>query len=424
MIADLRQRFNATFAQEKYQKLLERMKTRCGAAVRFRISETPCFFPHALLKQMCRFGDELIRQLVTPDYLVRSQRAIPPEFKVANESPHPLFVQVDFGLVRDGSGDLQPKLVELQGFPSLYAYQPLLAKTYMEAFGLESSLRFFLSGLDEDSYTNLLRRVIVADHDPRSVVLMEIDPLHQKTLPDFLLTEKMLGIKTVDISQIKKEGKRLLYEYAGRRIPIRRIYNRAIVDELVRKNPKLDFRFGDDLEVEWAGHPNWFFRMSKFSLPYLRHECVPKTQFLSETEEWAKLERSIVKPLFSFAGLGIILHPTPSDLQAIPKASRSHYVLQERMNFAPVIETPFGLTKAEIRIMYIWERAPVPVMTIIRMGRGQMMGVDHNKNMEWVGSSAGLFRDESQSPRINSPGSNDSTAPSSSTATPGEFLSC
>src|SRR5215469_3077350 len=396
MIADLRHHFNAAFSQDKYQLLLQRMESGCGTAVPFRISETPCFFPHALLKQLCRFGDELIRQLVTPDYLVQSQRSIPPEFNVANESPHPLFVQVDFGLIRDDSGNLRPKLVELQGFPSLYAYQPLLAKTYREAFGLERSLRFYLSGLDEDSYTNLLRRVIVADHDPSNVVLMEIDPTHQKTMPDFLLTEKMLGIKTVDISQIKKEGKRLLYECGGRRrIPIRRIYNRAIVDELVRRNPKLDFRFGDDLDVEWAGHPNWFFRMSKFSLPYLRHECVPKTQFLSETGERVNLDGSVIKPLFSFAGLGIILRPTSSDLQAIPKASRSDYVLQERMNFEPVIETPCGLTKAEIRVMYIWERAPIPVMTIIRMGRGQMMGVDHNRNMEWVGSSAGLFRDDS-----------------------------
>ncbi len=395
MIADLRQHFNATFAQHKYQELLARMESRCGAAVPFRICETPCFLPNALLKQMCRLGDELIRQLVTPDYLVRSQRSIPPEFNVANDSPHPLFVQVDFGLVRDGSGDLRPKLVELQGFPSLYAYQPLLAKTYKEIFGLDRGLHFYLSGLDEDSYTNLLRRVIVADHDPSNVVLMEIDPTHQKTLPDFLLTEQMLGIKTVDISQIKKQGRRLLYECGGRQIPIRRIYNRTIVDELVRKNPRLNFRFGDDLDVEWAGHPNWFFRMSKFSLPYLLHECVPKTQFLNETEERVNLERYVIKPLFSFAGLGIVLHPTPSDLQAIPKVSRSDYVLQERMNFEPVIETPCGLTKAEIRIMYIWDRAPIPVMTIIRMGRGQLMGVDHNRNMEWVGSSAGLFRDDS-----------------------------
>jgi hypothetical protein len=391
MIADLRHRFSAQFSDEKYRRLLREMEKRCGTAVQFRISETPCFFPKPLLDKMCRFGDELIRQLITPEYLTQSDRSIPAEFNVLNEEPHPLFVQVDFGLARDGSGTLQPKLVELQGFPSLYAYQPLLSQAYTEIFGLDGQVEYFLSGLNWKSYKSLLRRTIVGNHDPETVILMEIDPLHQKTLPDFLLMERMLGIRTIDISEIRKEGARLFYERDGKRIPITRIYNRAIVDELQRKNVKLSFRLSDEVEVEWAGHPNWFFRMSKFSLPYLRHECVPRTLFLNQAAEIPDLDGFILKPLFSFAGLGILLHPTPADLEAVPREQRRDYVLQERMNFEPVIETPFGRTKAEIRIMYIWDKEPVPVMTIIRMGRGQMMGVDHNKDMQWVGSSAGLF---------------------------------
>src|SRR5262249_31448318 len=228
--------------------------------------------------------------------------------------------------------------------------------------------------------------------DPQNVILMEIDPLHQKTLPDFLLTEKLLRIKTVSITDIKKVGKYLFYESGRTRVPIRRIYNRAIVDELVRKNMKFGFNFTDELEVEWAGHPNWYFRMSKFSLPYLKHECVPKTWFLDRVERVPQdLEHYILKPLFSFAGLGVMLSPKKEDLTIIPKEKRSQYVLQEKMEFAPVIETPFGGTKAEVRIMYIWVDELLPVMTIIRMGRGLMMGVDHNKNMEWVGSSAGFY---------------------------------
>jgi hypothetical protein len=391
MIADLRHRFNANFGEENYRRLQREMENRCGTAVPFRISETPCFFPKPLLDQMCRFGDELIRQLITPEYLAQSQRSIPAAFNVPHEPPYPLFVQVDFGLVRDGSGTLQPKLVELQGFPSLYAYQPLLSQVYVDVFGLHGEVEYFLSGLDREKYSDLLRRVILGGHDPENVILMEIDPLRQKTLPDFLLTGKMAGIRTIDISEIRKQGIHLYYESDGKRIPIHRIYNRAIVDELLRKDVKLHFRLTDELDVEWAGHPNWFFRMSKFSLPYLRHECVPRTHFLDEILQFPDLEGSILKPLFSFAGMGINLHPTRADLEAIPKEQRRDYVLQQRMNFEPVIDTPFGKTKTEIRIMYIWDREPIPVMTIIRMGRGQMMGVDHNKNMEWVGSSAGLF---------------------------------
>jgi hypothetical protein len=392
MIPALRQQFNANYTPEKYQRLLKLLEERCGTPVKFRVCETPCFLPKPLLDQMCQYGKELIQQLNGIEYRKVSSAAIPEQFRVPREPARPLFVQVDFGLVRDQTGRLQPKLVELQGFPSLYAYQAVLSQSYEEVFGLDNNLKYLLGGLDWESYKKLLRRAIVADHDPSQVILMEIDPQHQKTLPDFLLTEKLLGIKTVDITAIKKVGKFLFYENGGQRIPIMRIYNRAIVDEMVRKDLKLAFQLTDDLEAEWAGHPNWFFRMSKFSLPYLHHECVPKTWFLDRVDQIPQdLENYVVKPLFSFAGLGVIINLKPGDIAAIPREQRSQYILQERMNFEPVVETPFGGNKAEVRIMYIWLEELLPVMTIIRMGRGMMMGVDHNRNMEWVGSSAGFY---------------------------------
>jgi hypothetical protein len=392
MIPELRQNFNRRFSAAKYQTLLRTLEQRCGTPVQFRVCETPCFFPARLLEKMARFGKELMFQLQTPEYRKASERAIPPEFNVPGEDSHPLFIQVDFGLVRDESGELQPRLVELQGFPSLYAYQPLLAETYAEIFELNSKLRFLMSGLNRETYNQLAKRAVLGNHDPENVILMEIDPLHQKTLPDFLATEKLFGIKTIAITDIKKNGKRLFYGNLGRQVPIARIYNRAIVDELVRKKLELGFKFTDDLEVEWAGHPNWYFRMSKFSLPYLKHESVPQTWFLDDPRSRQRdLSKFILKPLFSFAGLGVNIHPTKEDLQRVPPHERGDYVLQERMDFEPVIETPAGQTKAEIRIMFIWVDEPAPVMTIIRTGRGLMMGVDHNKNMDWVGSSAGFY---------------------------------
>ena len=402
MIPFLRQQFNESFTAEKYRTFLRRVDEACGTHVQFRLSETPCFFPKSLVDQMATDGQELIRQLVdSPSYRAKSEEAVPAEFKVPNEAPHPMFVQVDFGLVRDGTGELHPKLVELQAFPSLYAYQPSLADAYIDVYGLQASdsrlpasgrLKYFLSEFDTSSYRQLLRRAIVGSHDPENVILMEIDPLHQKTLPDFLLTEKMLGVQTVDIVDIKKDGSRLYYERMGKRIPIRRIYNRAIVDELERKNVKLAFDWRDDLDVEWAGHPNWYFRISKFSIPYLKHASVPKTWFLDQLDEIpADLDNYALKPLYSFAGLGVVIAPTKEDIAEIPVDKRPYYILQERMHFEPVIATPFGGTKAEVRVMYVWLDKLTPVTTIIRMGRGLMMGVDHNKNMEWVGASAGLY---------------------------------
>jgi len=405
MIPPLRQQFNDGFTSDKYQTFLRQVDAACGTHVQFRLSETPCFLPKTLVDRMSTAGQELIRQLVdNPAYRAKSDEAVPAEFKVPNEAPHPMFVQVDFGLVPDARGELQPKLVELQAFPSLYAYQGPLAQAYIDAYGLAASgfrlpassrLKYFLSGLDETSYRDLLQRAIVGAHDPENVVLMEIHPQTQKTLPDFLLTEKMLGVRTVDVVDIKREGSSLYYDRDGRHLPIRRIYNRAIVDELERKNVKLAFDWRDELNVEWAGHPNWYFRISKFSIPYLQHPSVPKTWFLDRLDEIpADLENYALKPLYSFAGLGVVIAPTKEDIAAIPPEKRPHYILQERMHFEPVIATPFGGTKAEVRVMYVWLDELQPVLTIIRMGRGLMMGVDHNKNMEWVGASAGLYLDD------------------------------
>jgi hypothetical protein len=392
MIPSPRADFNSRFTPEKYQALLTTLEQRCGTPVKFRVSETPCFFPFDLLGEMSHAGEELIRQLVdSRDYHARSEASIPPEFNVPREDSHPTFIQVDFGLVRDRDGNLRPKLVELQAFPSLYAYQSVLAQTYKDVYDLDPSLNYLLSGLTEETYLRMLKQAVLAGHDPENVVLMEIDPLHQKTLPDFLVTERMLGINTVSITDIKKQGNNLFYVRGGKRIPILRIYNRAIVDELERKGIKLNFDFRDDLNVEWAGHPNWYFKISKYSIPYLNHQSVPKTWFLDQLRDAPDdLQNYVLKPLYSFAGLGVVIGPTKADLAAVPADKRGDYILQERVQFEPIIATQHGMTKAEVRVMYIWLDELTPVMTIIRMGRGLQMGVDHNRNVEWVGSSAGL----------------------------------
>jgi len=393
MIPSYRQAFNAGFTDDKYDRLRRELAARCGMEVPFALCETPCFFPSALVQRMTEDGRALIRQLVdNPEYRARSEASIPERFRVPDEAPHPMFVQVDFGLVRNASGQLEPKLVELQAFPTLYAYQPVLSQAYIDVFGLDPGLGYYLDGLNADSYRQLLSEAIVARHDPENVVLMEVHPEEQKTRPDFLLTEKMLGIRTVCVTGIAKRGRQLFYKQNGRQVPIKRIYNRAIVDELERKGVDLPFDFRADLDVEWAGHPNWYFRISKYSIPYLKHPSVPRTWFLDQLPEIpADLENFVLKPLYSFAGLGVVIAPSRKDIDAIPAARRTEYILQERMTFAPVVDTPEGAAKVELRIMYVWLSELRPVLTIVRMGRGLMMGVDQNKGKRWVGSSAALI---------------------------------
>ncbi|MFL6428254.1 MAG: hypothetical protein ACJ71S_08430 [Acidobacteriaceae bacterium] len=400
MLPELRQAFNRDYRPELYQALLEDCARQARAPLEFRISETPCFFPHALMQKIVDTGAELTHQLLgNAAFLKASEEAVPERFRVPHCPAHPHFMTADFGLVREDDGSLAPRLVELQAFPSIFGFQTVLSDSFARAFRLPSDLERFLGGHDDASYWALLHRVIVGNHAPENVVLLEIEPEAQKTLPDFHVHEDRLGIRTVDIAKLKREGRRLFYRNGDRDVPIERIYNRAIVDELERKGVTLPFDYRDDLDVEWAGHPNWYFRISKFAIPWLHHPAVPPAVFL---DDWyngkgrellpENREQWVFKPLYSFAGKGVQFAPADAELASIPENERHNFLLQQRVKFEPVIDTPHGLTQAEVRIMYVWpdDGTLEPVISLIRMGRGKMMGVDHNRNQEWVGASAGF----------------------------------
>ena len=398
VIPSLRSDFNARFRPEAFRNLRHSPDAIARTRVAFPIAETR-FFPQSLLDEMARIGADLTLRLVNdPAYLARSLAAIPERWRAADQNAHPHFLTADFGLVRNADGSLAPRLVEMQAFPSVFGFQFASCEGYRTAFGLDPSLHYLFGGLDESAYWKLLTRTIVAGHDPETVVLIDVDPANQKTLPDFHITADRLGIPIVDIADLqpidaasKSPGqlRRLAYRNGSRLVPIRRIYNRAIVDELLRKQVPLQFDYRESFDVEWAGHPNWYFHVSKFSIPFLDHPAVPRAFFLDQLYRDAALrdrfefgrDAWILKPLFSFAGQGIRFAPTDADLAAIPPAQRTSYILQERVTFVPVIDTPFGPTQAEIRILYVWpDRASLtPLIALVRLGRGQMMGVDHNQ---------------------------------------------
>jgi len=411
VIPALRRDFNARFRPETFRALLHSLDAISRTHVSFPVAETPCFFPQVLIEEMAAVGAELTLGLLdNPDYLARSLAAIPEAWRAAAQNAHPHFLTADFGLVREPDGRLSPKLVEMQAFPSVFGFQFALSEAWRTGMAADAPLGYLVAGLDEGGFWKLLERTIVAGHDPESVVLTDVDPARQKTLPDFHITADRLGIPIVDIAALepldaatKSPGqlRRLGYRKGSRLIPIRRIYNRAIVDELVRKRIALRFDYREAFDVEWAGHPNWYFHVSKFSLPFLDHPAVPRAVFLSD---WAgdvgvrkrlpsNRDDLILKPLFSFAGQGIVFAPTDEQLAAIEAERRSQYLLQERVAFEPVIETPAGPTQAEVRILYCWpDRGNLtPVISLVRLGRGQMMGVDHNRNQTWVGASAAFF---------------------------------
>lgn len=425
MIPSLRRDFNARFRPEAFRTMLHTLDAIARTHITFPIAETPCFFPQTLLDQMASIGAELTLRLVNdPDYLARSLAAIPERWRCADQTAHPHFLTADFGLVRDADGSLAPRLVEMQAFPSVFGFQFVLSEAWLSTFSPDRSLRYLFGGIDEAAFWKLLSRTIVGGHDPETVVLVDVDPGNQKTLPDFNITADRLGIRVVDVAALEPtEGagdrdprriahssrRRLAYRDGSRLNPIRRIYNRAIVDELERKQIPLQFDYRESFDVEWAGHPNWYFHVSKFSIPFLEHPAVPPAVFLDEwfhdAESRERLpgdrERLILKPLFSFAGQGIRFGPSDEQLAAIPPAERANYLLQEKVTFVPVIETPFGSTQAEIRILYVWPEGGelTPLIALVRLGRGQMMGVDHNQGQSWVGASTALYPRQTVTPK-------------------------
>ena len=393
-----RARFNAAFTPEGYAALLRCANGTHRWPTDFRISETPIFLTPGFAREVTRAGWDVVNQLRTPEFARHAATAIPPGLEVPGETPHPLFMQVDFGICEDPAhpGKLTPRLIELQGFPSLYAFQPFVMRCLRGAFpAIPADWQPFFSGLDEAAYNDLLRRVILGGHAPENVVLLEIDPAEQKTRIDFACTEELLGVRPVNITEVVRRGRELFHERDGREIPIRRVYNRLIFDELLRRpdlDGKLSYRLQDEVDVEWAGHPNWYFRISKHSLPFLKTDHASPAFFADELPPGEPLEDYVLKPLYSFAGLGVDVEPTREKLLALNNPHA--WIFQKKVTYAEFVPTVDGpRSKAEIRLMFLWppDGEPVLVNNLVRMSQGKMMGVDFNREKTWVGSSIALL---------------------------------
>lgn len=393
MHPELRAKFNADFTPAKYAALLRCVNQTEKWSADFRVSETPIFLTRGFTDEVTRAAKEIVDLTRAPEFVRHSQSAIPPELKVPHESAHPNFLVVDFGICAEGD-KLVPRLIELQAFPSLFGFQWLLLGCMRKAYpAIPTNWTSSFSGIRDTAYLDLLRRTIITDANPENVILLEIEPEKQKTRIDFAATESMLGIRSVCVTKIKKRGRRLFYDRDGTETRIDRIYNRAIFDELLRRNDlDLEFRFQDELDVKWVGHPNWYFRISKHSLPFLKTEHTSPAFFADEFPADEKIDNYVLKPLYSFAGLGVDMDPTREKLAGL--TNPREWILQKKVEYASFVSTPDGpRSKAEIRMMFVWpeeDRDPTLVNNLVRMSQGKMMGVDFNKDKTWVGSSIAL----------------------------------
>ena len=395
MDPQLRSTFNADCAPEKYAALLRCVNETEKWPADFRISETPIFLTREFTDEVTRAANGIVAITRTSEFARHAASAVPNGLEVPNESAHPNFLVVDFGICAEGDRFV-PRLIELQAFPSLFGFQLLVLHCMRKAYPvIPRNWTSSFGEIKDEAYFDLLQRTIIADSGPDNVVLLEIEPERQKTRVDFAATERLLGIRPLCVTQIKKRGRELFYNRAGREVRIERIYNRVIFDELIRRpDLNLPFRFQDDLDVTWVGHPNWYFRISKHSLPFLKTEHTTPAFFADQFPAREKIDNYVLKPLYSFAGHGVDMEPTHEKINALKNPHE--WILQQKIDYAAFVPTVEGpKSKAEIRMMFVWpenDRDPTLVNNLVRMSQGKMMGVDFNIDKTWVGASIALHQ--------------------------------
>jgi hypothetical protein len=387
--------FNDQIDEARYQWYQQELESRLDVEFEFRLAETPLFLTDDFKQRAVEAATAIVEQLSDPQRIAQMKAAIPERWNTPGMDALPNFSQVDFAVVSE-NGTLVPKLIELQGFPSLTSFQVMQRDCWVDTLkqmeGLDLDWSCWFNGYDRDSFLELARRTIAGDHDPREVILMDIDPPTQKTYPDFAATKKLFDVDAVDPMHLVKRGNRL---FRNDGTPVRRIYNRVVFDELLKKGLELPFDYRDELDVEWAPHPNWYWVWSKYSLPFLDHPSVPRATFASDLDRVPDdfESRYVLKPLFSFAGGGVNVEPTRADLDAIPEDERHAWCIQEKIEYEPALKAPDGGVKVEMRMMFLRpddEPKPILSQNLVRLSRGKMLGVDFNKQFTWVGSSVAL----------------------------------
>ena len=396
MERSLREQFNKNFTAEKYKAYMNEVEGLHPGALDFRNAETPIFINKDFKNKMLHACEDIIDVITADNFKQLTERSIPEGLNVPGEDNHSQFIVFDFGICKNDKGEMEPQLIEMQGFPTLYAFQAYHSEITARYANLPSNYSSYLNGYNKDSYISLLKEIILGKHNPEDVILMEIFPEKQKTRIDFYCTEKLLGIKTVCLTKLKADGSKIFYEEDGKRIDVKRIYNRLIFDDLQQQEGLENIiDLSKPYDVEWAPHPNWFYRISKFTLPFIQNRYVPETYFLNEIKEPVNLDDYVLKPLFSFAGMGVVIDVKQEDIDKIKDPE--NWILQKKVNYAPIIETMDEPAKAEIRLFYFWKdewKRPVGVHNLARLSKGKMIGTRYNKDKEWVGGTVAFFEND------------------------------
>lgn len=394
MEKSLRSKFNQHFSEEKYINYLKQLDSYHPGEIDFRIAETPVFIPKDFSDKMIDTCEEITNLIVSDKFISLTENAIPKDLLVPNENKHPHFIAFDFGICKNKEGELEPQLIEMQGFPTIFGFQIFLDQQTKEYASIPENHNSYFNGYTHETYISLLKEIILGNEKPENVILLEVFPKQQKTRIDFYFTEDLTGIKTVCITELISIENKLYYKLNGQLTQIKRIYNRIIFDDLQQQTfTKKTIDLKHPWDVTWVTHPNWFYRISKYTLPLIRNNYVPKTFYLNEiTQLPDNLNDYVLKPLFSFAGMGVIIDIQEDDINSIKDPE--NWILQEKVHYADSILTPDTPAKAEIRIFYFWKEGwerPKAVHNLVRLSKGKMIGTRYNKDKTWVGGNIAYF---------------------------------
>ena len=394
MQKELREKFNSNFTEEKYLAYMKEVESVSPGALDFRNAETPIFIGRDFTNKMLAACEDIIDVIVAPNFIQLTERSIPADVRVPGNEKHAQCMVFDFGICENEKGEFEPQLIEMQGFPTLYAFQAFHSELTAKYADLPTNYSSYLNGYNKESYIQLLKDIFVGNQPLEEVILLEIFPEKQKTRIDFHATEQLLGIKTVCLTKLKADGKQLYYlKENGEKQVVKRIYNRLIFDDLQQQENLTDvIDLTKEYDVEWVPHPNWFYRISKFTLPFIDNPYVPETFFLNEITQPVNLDEFVLKPLFSFAGMGVVIDVAQADIDKI--TDPENWILQRKVKYASIIDTPDEPAKAEIRLFYFWKdewERPIAVHNLARLSKGKMIGTRYNKDKNWVGGTTAYF---------------------------------
>lgn len=390
MFTKIREQFNAVFDISQSKNIWDDIDKEFPGYRDFKIAEIPVFLDNELKSKLLMAGNTCLDVILAPDFI---QKNMGSEFQFGQKNSKPDFICLDFAITLNEHDEFIPKLIEAQGFPTLLGFQQYLTGKFKKHCQIPSGFTSHFNRINAFHFSEKIGSILKQYGD--DTVLLEAYPEKQRTRLDFKLTEAYWGIKTVCLSQIEANSGKLYYKTGDNLKPINAIYNRVIIEEVVKTYPELltKIELLKEVEVSWISHPDWYYLISKAALPLFKGPYVPSSKIFYKGDDIPEnLEDYILKPLFEYGGDGVQLDLNQSIFESC--LENVPYLLQQKVRYADCILLPNGQKrKAEIRLIYGQEpskKRPTLLANLTRLSDSGWMNTSQNFT-DFTGGSIAFF---------------------------------